>query len=210
MTCGFWEEAAVEPYISSNPSNQPKPDPTAFPDKKVTKLEDPTHLLPGRYAATARAAFKSYPTYQDLIRATLPPWKKIHDLCFQKWSCITWLCCFHIDYCATGGCCPAREQYRERPPFSFCKNHSRVSLFWSSVVVIALQIWLFANGYLNGPRIIWELNSVKLRGALRGWLCIFNWLCNPPVLLAGRKIREGPPTQLQGQPSQLLMLPRRT
>ena len=45
MTCGFWEEPAVEPYISSNPFNQPRPDkthPTTFPDIEVKRLEEPT------------------------------------------------------------------------------------------------------------------------------------------------------------------------
>ena len=45
MTCGFWEEPAVEPYISSNPFNQPRHDkthPTTFPDIEVKRLEEPT------------------------------------------------------------------------------------------------------------------------------------------------------------------------
>ena len=69
IACGFGEEHAGEPHISSDPSNQPRPDQTAFPDKKVNWKNQPS-LLPGRYVATARAACESYPTYQDQFIVT--------------------------------------------------------------------------------------------------------------------------------------------
>ena len=98
--------------------------------KRWLNWKNQPSLLPGRYVATARAAFESYPTYQDQFIVTpFHPGKRYTTCGFRSEAVSHDFAGFILIIAQLEVAALPESNIRKRPPFSFCKDHSRVSLF---------------------------------------------------------------------------------